>query len=69
MRYARTAEWKLTVSVGDRNELYHLVDDPNELTNVYDDPRNAPVIAELMDLLIEDGMTTTLSWVSTEGVS
>jgi arylsulfatase A-like enzyme len=69
MRYIRSGEWKLTVSVDDKNELYHLTVDPWELMNVYDDPENAGVIVDLMDRLLEDGMTTTLSWVSTEGVS
>jgi len=47
-KMVRTAEWKYVHdSMGDRDELYDLVNDPWELTNVVDDPANAAVLADL----------------------
>jgi arylsulfatase A-like enzyme len=44
----RTREWKYVHDpMGDRDELYDLVNDPWELENVIDQPSNREVVAEL----------------------
>ena len=54
-RMVRTQDWKLVTDPGgdDLNELYDLNADPWELTNVASDPKNASVIAELHELLLD----------------
>jgi arylsulfatase len=47
-KMVRTQGWKYVHDpMGDRDELYDLVEDPWELTNVVDDPANGPVLADL----------------------
>jgi len=44
----RTREWKYVHDpMGNRDELYDLVNDPWELENVIDQPSNREVVAEL----------------------
>jgi arylsulfatase A-like enzyme len=44
----RTPQWKYVHDpLGDRDELYDLVNDPWELENVVDDPRHGESVAEL----------------------
>ena len=38
IRCARTQEWKLSINLFDKDELYHLSDDPEEADNRIDDP-------------------------------
>ena len=47
-KMVRTREWKYVHDpMGDRDELYDLVNDPWELENVIDQPSNREVVAEL----------------------
>lgn len=47
-KMVRTQQWKYVHDpMGDRDELYDLVNDPWELRNVIGDPQHAPILAEL----------------------
>lgn len=47
-KMVRTPQWKYVHDpLGDRDELYNLVNDPWELENVVDDPRHREIVAEL----------------------
>ena len=47
-KMVRTRDWKYVHDpMGDRDELYDLVEDPWELTNVVGDPSNSGILAEL----------------------
>lgn len=52
-RMIRTADYKLVVNPGDRNELYDLRADPHELHNRYDHPELADVRGALMSRLYQ----------------
>lgn len=58
-KMVRTREWKYVHDpMGDKDELYDLVNDPWELTNVVDDPANAPVLADLRLRLADWSIST-----------
>lgn len=58
-KMVRTADWKYVHDpMGDRDELYDLLNDPWELTNVVDDSRHASVLAQ-MQLRLADWMIET----------
>jgi arylsulfatase A-like enzyme len=47
-KMVRTREWKYVHdSMGDRDELYDLVNDPHELLNVVDEEKNRDVLADM----------------------
>ena len=53
-KMVRTTDWKYVHdSMGDKDELYDLVNDPWELTNVVDDAENADVLADLRKRLAD----------------
>jgi choline-sulfatase len=55
----RTREWKYVHDpMGDKDELYDLVNDPWELTNVADEPSNREVVHE-MQLRLADWSVQT----------
>ena len=53
IRCARTQEWKLSINLFDKDELYHLNDDPEEADNRIDDPVCADIRNHLHDLILE----------------
>lgn len=58
IRCARTQEWKLSINLFDKDELYHLSDDPEEADNRIDDPACADIRNHLHDLILEHMDTT-----------
>jgi arylsulfatase A-like enzyme len=61
-KMVRTREWKYVHDpMGDKDELYDLVNDPWELTNVIDDPTHDLVVHDLQarladwSIMTEDG--------------
>ena len=66
-KMVRTRDWKYVHDpMGDRDELYDLVNDPWELVNVVDDPRQQAVVTELRlrladwAIITEDGQPVPL---------
>lgn len=58
-KMVRTHEWKyIHDPMGDRDELYDLVNDPWELKNVADDPENRDILAELRLKLMDWSIKT-----------
>ena len=58
-KMVRTPHWKFVHDpMGDKDELYDLVNDPWELTNVADDPQHRAIIADLW-LQLADWMIAT----------
>ena len=58
-KMVRTREWKYVHDpMGDRDELYDLVNDPWELENVVDDPAHGDVVAALRVRLLDWSVQT-----------
>jgi arylsulfatase A-like enzyme len=58
-KMVRTREWKYVHDpMGDRDELYNLVDDPWELFNLIGDPAHRPVVADLQRRLMRWSIMT-----------
>ena len=58
-KMVRTREWKYVHDpMGDKDELYDLIDDPWELNNVIAEPANRATISELRDRLLSWSIRT-----------
>jgi uncharacterized sulfatase len=69
IRCVRTTEWKLSINLFDRDELYNLAEDPDELTNRIDDPALKDIRDRLHDHLIEWQRQTRDTFRSPQWVS